>query len=112
MTKYRAQEIFTPGSFPTHTYVERSDQAAETKLRDALSVPGQIVSLSGPSKSGKTVLVERVVGIDNLISIAGSLLYRNGDLWGRALDWMGFPSTVQKSDESGRTLWPQNPTVL
>src|SRR4051794_13681015 len=102
--KHRAQEVFTPGSFPTHTYVERSAREAETRLRDALSVPGQIVSVSGPSKSGKTVLVERVVGIDNLIPIAGSLLRQAGDLWDRALDWMGTPSSVQEGRETARTL--------
>ena len=41
-------------------------------LKDLIGVPGMVVSLLGPSKSGKTVLVEKVVGRDNLITITGA----------------------------------------
>ncbi len=47
----RATDVFTPGAFPQHTYIERADQGLETALADALSTQGQLVSLSGPSKS-------------------------------------------------------------
>lgn len=56
--RLRAQDVFTPGSFPVHTYVHRIDLDVEQQLRDALATPGQLISISGPSKSGKTVLVE------------------------------------------------------
>jgi len=68
----KATEIFTPGFFPEHTYVERAGEHLERDLRDGLDTPGQIVSLAGPSKSGKTVLVEKVVGRENLITIQGT----------------------------------------
>ena len=68
----RATEIFIPGSFPTETYIQRSDEDYEKSLRDAISMDGMVTSLSGPSKSGKTVLVEKVVGRDCLISISGA----------------------------------------
>ncbi len=61
----RAQEVFTPGAFPSRTYVERAGATLERSLRDAIDTPGQIVSLIGPSKSGKTVLVEKVVGLES-----------------------------------------------
>lgn len=64
--------MFTPGSFPVHTYVDRQDKGIEERLSDALETVGTIVTLAGPSKSGKTVLVERVVGKDNLITITGA----------------------------------------
>jgi hypothetical protein len=50
-------EVFTPNAIPTYTYVERKKLGFEEHLREALSVPNVIISLSGPSKSGKTVLV-------------------------------------------------------
>jgi hypothetical protein len=56
----RAQEIFTPGSFPSRTYVERSGETLETSLRDAINTPGLIVSLIGRSKSGKTLWRRRM----------------------------------------------------
>ena len=43
----KAQDIFTPGSFTSHTYVSRSGDGLEKALRDAIDTPGQIVSLIG-----------------------------------------------------------------
>lgn len=89
----RAQEVFTPGGFPSKTYIARTGDAYEQILRDAIDTPGQIVSLIGPSKSGKTVLVERVVGRDLLIPIAGAGITSPGDIWTRVLDWMEAPTS-------------------
>lgn len=97
MSKLRSTEVFTPGAFPLHTYVERSDRKYEERLRDALEIPGQVVSISGPSKSGKTVLVERVVSKDNLITITGAGITQPSDLWNRILDWMDVPIETSKS---------------
>jgi hypothetical protein len=93
----KATEVFVPGAFPHHTYVEREGERLEDALRDALSTPGQVVSISGPSKSGKTVLVERIVGRDLLIPITGASLRSPDDVWDRALDWMDIPSTTSGS---------------
>lgn len=90
--KLKSYEVFTPGSFPAHTYVEREDGSLEADLRSALRTKGLIVSLSGPSKSGKTVLVERVVGRDLLIPISAATITTEGEMWHHILDWMGAPS--------------------
>jgi hypothetical protein len=76
--------VFVPGAYPPHTYVERTAQRLEATLKDALSTPGQVASLSGPSKPGKTVLVERVVGRDLLISISGASIRDPDQIWERA----------------------------
>lgn len=100
----KATDVFVPGSYPQHTYVARKAEALEEMLRDALSTPGQVVSLSGPSKSGKTVLVERVVGRDLLIPISGASLRAPEDVWQRALDWMDVPSSTRGSRTYAATL--------
>jgi len=100
----KATEVFVPGAYPPHTYIERSAQRFESALKDALSTPGQIVSLSGPSKSGKTVLVERVVGQDLLIPISGASVRDPDEIWERALDWMDIPSSTSASRSVGGTL--------
>lgn len=99
-----AQDVFVPGAFPQHTYVERAAQNLESTVRDALSTPGQVVSLSGPSKSGKTVLVEKVVGRDLLISISGASITYPEEVWERALDWMDVPSGTSASRSVAGTL--------
>lgn len=93
----KANEVFVPGAYPRHTYVVREEQGLENILRDSLSTPGQVVSLSGPSKSGKTVLVERVVGRDCLIQISGASIRHPDEVWGRVLDWINAPTTKSGS---------------
>jgi hypothetical protein len=68
----KATEVFSPNDTPTFSYVERRSKFEE-RLREALSIPKMIVSLSGPSKSGKTVLVNKVVEPDDLIPLSGDL---------------------------------------
>jgi hypothetical protein len=96
----KAQEVFTPGSFPARTYVERAGVKLESSLRDAVDTPGQIVSLIGPSKSGKTVLVEKVVGRDLLITITGAGIKSPEQIWSRVLDWMGVPALTESSSST------------
>src|SRR5271166_5176288 len=99
-----ATEVFVPGAYPLHTYVERAAQNLEGTLKDALNTPGQVVSLSGPSKSGKTVLVERVVGRDYLIPVSGASIRDPSEIWERALDWIDVPSSSSSSRSFGGTL--------
>ncbi|HET7212840.1 MAG TPA: hypothetical protein VFL79_04590 [Terriglobia bacterium] len=99
----KATDVFVPGAYPQHTYVERT-QALEGTLRDALDTPGQVVSLSGPSKSGKTVLVERVVGRDLLIPVSGASIRQPGEVWEHVLDWMDVPSTTSGTRSLGSTI--------
>lgn len=102
----KATEVFTPSSFPKHTYVERTD-VEETEddykqqLSNYLDVPGQIVSIAGPSKSGKTVLVEKVVGDVGLITVTGAGLEKPSELWNRILDWMDVPTETGNSTSTG-----------
>jgi hypothetical protein len=98
MAQLQATEVFTPGAYPTHTYIERTDKRYEDRLKDALATPGQVISLSGPSKSGKTVLVERVVGKDSLITITGAGITHPDDVWNRVLDWMDLPSETSRNN--------------
>ncbi len=101
MSTLKATEVFTPGSFPTYTYVERGEKELESRLDDGLATPGQVISLSGPSKSGKTVLIEKVVTRDNLIVITGAGLESADELWDRVLDWMEVPSEETENEGSG-----------
>jgi len=100
--KLTAHDIFTPSSFPEHTYVARGDDDLEAKLRFALATKGQIVSLSGPSKSGKTVLVEKVVGKEHLVPVVGAGVKEPDQIWGRVLDWLDAP--VERTRSKGQQL--------
>jgi hypothetical protein len=94
-------EIFTPTSTPTYTYVDRAVKKFEQRLRDALAVPNMIVSISGPSKSGKSVLVKKVVDADSLIVVSGAIIRSPEDLWSCVLGWMDVPTEVAEKTGSG-----------
>jgi hypothetical protein len=47
-----------------------------------------ILALAGPSKSGKTVVVEKVVGRDTLIAVQGTRIEGADDVWDRC--WTGW----------------------
>jgi hypothetical protein len=92
--KLHATDVFTPNDFPEHTYVRREGEDLEQRLERALATPKVVVSISGPSKSGKTVLVEQQVGKDNLITISGAEVRSGEDLWSRVLGWMDVPAST------------------
>jgi hypothetical protein len=97
----KATSIFTPTDVPTITYVKRG-RNYEDELRRAFEIPKMIVSISGPSKSGKTVLVNKVVSKDSLIHIYGATVKVPDDLWKNVIAWMGGP--IEVSETRGRTV--------
>jgi hypothetical protein len=100
----RVTEVFTPSDMPSYTYVERPNQKLEQRLKQAFEVPKMIISISGPSKSGKTVLVNKVIEKDNLIHLSGSTIRSPDELWAHTLQWMDVPSErVEKRGTSVET---------
>ncbi len=97
MTRLSSAEVFTPTSFPKYTYVQRDQLHHERLLREWTRSSTQIASVSGPSKAGKTVLVQRVVGEGNLITVSGASVRSPDQLWERVLDWSGEPHTTVAS---------------
>lgn len=57
----RIGDVFVPGGFPEITYVPRDELQLERRLNDYVAERFKVLSLSGPTKSGKTVLVKRVI---------------------------------------------------
>jgi hypothetical protein len=97
MPRLRFSEVFTPNGYPKHTYVQRDEAHHERLLRAWTETSNQIASVSGPSKAGKTVLVQRVVGLDNLITVSGASVRTPDQLWERVLDWAGEPHSTTAS---------------
>ena len=80
----KPNEVFIPGALPGSTYVTRvmnSGFTYEQRLEQALSVSGYLTLISGPSKIGKTVLCEKVIGLDNIVEISGSDMLDQSAMW-------------------------------
>ncbi len=78
-----AQDVFVASGYPTHTYVSVNAGAKEREFTTALSQKGVVVSISGPSKSGKTTLCERMLGSE-MIVVNGGSISEPKDLWREA----------------------------
>ena len=96
--------VFTPSDMPSYTYVQRPTHNLEERLRQAFEVPKMIISISGPSKSGKTVLVHKVVERDNLIHLYGATIRTPDDLWSHTLRWMDAPSSRTETSGSSTAV--------
>ena len=90
----KPNEVFIPGALPESTYITRVTEAGftyEERLKQALSVSGYLTLISGPSKIGKTVLCEKVIGLDHLVEISGSDLLEPAALWNEIGMKAGMP---------------------
>lgn len=100
----RATDVFTPKGEPSFTYVkDHLIQKTKDLLQD-LSAGPCVVSLSGPSKSGKTVFIEKTLGRDNLIKVNGAGVKSAEALWLKVFSVIGTPikvvETIEKNSSS------------
>lgn len=92
-------EVFVPNGTPTHTYVKRNEELNERLLTDALETPKMVVSVSGPSKTGKTALIDTCITKERIISVTGQSLRSADDLWQSVMRWIGGPEEIEKIKE-------------
>lgn len=98
----KATEVFTPGKLPDVTYVDDHLKERARILHDALETGAAVISLSGPSKSGKTVFIEKNIGKDRLVQVTGAGITDADRLWDRVFDLIGTP--ISKRTTSTRTF--------
>ena len=103
----KATDVFTPGALPEYTYYNREELGLEARLREAIGTKGMISSVAGPSKSGKTVLCETVVGTEGLLLIPGGGIGEEPTFWKRLRGKLKLPvqetasASQEKSAEFG-----------
>lgn len=95
----KCTDVFTPGKLPTITFIDDHIKDKQVTLKDALEMGGSVISLSGPSKSGKTVFIENLIGKDNLIQVTGAGIDSTDKLWGRVFDIIGVPTELSTSKD-------------
>jgi hypothetical protein len=80
-SQLRLNEVFTPGGLPSVTYVGRDHLELEKSVADALARGFAFVVVTGPTKSGKSVLCRRILKDENLVSIEGGQVRSENDFW-------------------------------
>ena len=103
----KAENVFKPGAFPEYTYVSRNYEntgiSYELRLKQALRTAGCLTSVIGPSKMGKTILCEQVIGLDNIVEISGADFNENIDFWATIAAKVGLPYMGEITTERSAT---------
>ncbi|MFD2760900.1 ATP-binding protein [Lentibacillus juripiscarius] len=111
--KLRSNDVFKPGSFPKYTYVSRMSAGFnftyELRLTQAMNTPGYLTSIIGPSKTGKTVLSEKVIGIENIVSLTGSDFKDGMEFWSIVANKVGLSLEGEYSETASLKGTDTNP---
>lgn len=91
-------EVFVPGGFPRYTYQKREKYKVEDTLRDAINRLPKFIAVSGATKSGKTVLVRKVVAEEKCVWLDAGYIKSVQDVWTFILTDLGFPQTTVLSN--------------
>lgn len=104
MQKQRVSQVFVPGGMPKLTYVERTEGEIREKLESSKDNLCKLVTLTGQTKSGKTVLTQMIFPISdpNVIWIDGGSITTENDIWEQVLDKLDiYPNEeINTSDSS------------
>ncbi len=80
MDKLKAKDVFIPGGLPEITYVSRDHLNIESQVSEwAEGAHTSLLSLSGPTKSGKTVLLKRI--FQDAIWLSGGAIESAEEFW-------------------------------
>jgi AAA domain len=99
------RDIFNPFGQPTATYVKRDNGKYEQSLSSALDVEGKLCLLTGPSKTGKTTLYNKVLSDKHLqpLIIRCDASVTASEFWRRSLEKIDFgrlsSSQMSKSEK-------------
>ena len=100
MNYHHRDQVFIAGGQPTITYVDRQDQDIGRSLARAIATPNQIVSLAGPTKTGKTVLCKKVLSMRDYVWVDGGKIKSADDFWETVRSELNIPSEYSSMDGS------------
>lgn len=100
MAIYRTNNVFVPGGMPTLTYVSRSERNLEGRVASAKDNLCKLITVTGSTKSGKTVLTHRVFPRSSSVWIDGGTVKEEDDLWNFVLDSIGGHNETTDTDSS------------
>ena len=97
---HRATSVFVPGGMPSLTYVDRAGRELEKRLAAVSDNLCKLVTLTGATKSGKTVLTNKVFPrAAGAVWVDGGSIGSEADLWSTILDALGGATNIEKIDE-------------
>lgn len=101
MNVYSTADVFVAGGAPTITYNPRDERKLERGVRDYLAQRGKALTVSGPTKSGKSVLVERILPPSSAVWVYGPDLVSVDSFWSAVANGLQAFETIEHSSEEG-----------
>jgi hypothetical protein len=99
----RYQDIFVPGGFPRHTYNPRVELQLEQRLSEVRENLCKLVTVTGQTKSGKTVLTRKVLPPEDAIWIDGGTVSVEDDFWQVVIEQLELFQTTARESGSATT---------
>ncbi len=81
MKFYELKDVFAPGGMPSVTYVGREHLELEAKIERAVARGFSFNVVTGPTKSGKSVLCHRVLDAKRLVTMEGGQVSSSSEFW-------------------------------
>lgn len=86
----KATEVFISGGLPTITYNPRLHLNLEQRLIEQIETGYKLISITGPTKSGKTVLCNKLIPSENCVFLSGGAISNENDFWESILSELGI----------------------
>lgn len=102
MLKYQ-DVFFVPGGFPKHTYNARVDLNLETRLGEIKENLCKLVTVTGQTKSGKTVLGRKVLPPEESIWIDGGAAGTEEEFWQLIVERLSLFQGEEEAEEKETT---------
>jgi hypothetical protein len=101
----RLSDVFVAGGLPVITYISRDEYSLESAMQDYLDARYKLLSISGSTKSGKTVLVRRTIPKQEGFWIPGGQVNDLNSFWEIVLEKTGgYTSLNETHSENRNTL--------
>jgi hypothetical protein len=96
----KTKNVFVAGGMPSVTYVDRMALDLERNLRSEIRDGYKVICVTGPTKSGKTVLTRHVLGRDKTALVNGGQVGTSEEFWNLLLQDIKLPDSETNSGGS------------
>lgn len=93
-------DVFVPGGYPAYTYNPRSTLSLEESIKSVTRNLCKLVVVTGHTKSGKTVLVQKILPREDSVWIDGGGINDEDDFWSNIIDQLKLFQGTQIKDGS------------
>jgi len=98
------KQVFVAGGMPSVTYVDRLAQNLERGLRSEIREGYKVVCVTGPTKSGKTVLTRHTLGNGRSALVNGGQVESSEEFWSLLLQDLSLPDAESVSDSDEKSI--------